>query len=112
MSLDDDRRRWPRIRAEKQIPLVVVGATLELRRGSAVDISGGGACVQLEEGTDFGPDEDLLVRMRLNGSASPVSIFGRVAWRHAAQTDSIRYGIAWTGARRGLEAVRELIAHV
>jgi PilZ domain len=111
MNLDDDRRRWPRIRAEKEIPLVVVGATLELRRGSAVDISGGGACVQLEAGTDFSSEEDLLVRMRLNGSPSPVSLFGRVAWRQAVQSEFVRYGIAWTGARRGLEAVRELIAH-
>jgi c-di-GMP-binding flagellar brake protein YcgR len=110
MNVDDDRRRWPRIRAEGRIPLVIVGATLELRRGSAIDISGGGACIQLESGTDFGSDEDLLVRMRLNGSNSPVSLFGRVAWRQDAQPEAVRYGIAWTGARRGLETVRELLA--
>jgi hypothetical protein len=109
MSLDDDRRTWPRILAEKRIPLVVVGAALELRRGTALNISGGGACIRLEERVEFGSEEDLLVRMSLDGSPSPVSVFGRVAWRGAAEPDSDLYGIAWTG-RRGLETVRELIA--
>lgn len=93
-----DRSRSPQRRSERRAPIhpVIVSAEAEKGRatGEALNLSAGGACLELEDAA-FEVGDELIVWMHSARPRWPVPATGRVVWADPGR-DSARCGLEWT----------------